>query len=56
MWEGPCQLPRWDVGTAASVTNQRADIREQVIERFLPESKLSPGEESDGVSLIPCDG
>ena len=41
MWECICQLSRWDVQTVASVVNQNAEIRAQVIQRFLRESTRS---------------
>ena len=41
VWEDVCHLPRWDVRTVASVVNQNAKMRGQVMERFLRESTRS---------------
>ena len=41
VWEDVRQLPRWDVRTVASVVNQNAEIRGQVMERLLRESTQS---------------
>ena len=41
VWEDFCHLPRWDVRTVDSLVNQNAEIRGQVMERFLRESTRS---------------
>ena len=38
LWEDDCRLSRWDVRIAASVAIQNAEVRGQVIERFIRES------------------